>query len=81
MSIPNKDGRESLDAVHETVEVIRSACPGTLVGVSTAAWIEGDEKHTREAISRWPILPDYASVNLSEGDAPGIMDLLSHLTL
>jgi uncharacterized protein (DUF849 family) len=73
----DKDGRESLDAVDETVGAIRSACPGTFVGVSTAAWIEGDEKRTREAISRWPILPDYASVNLSEADAPGIMDLLS----
>lgn len=71
------DGRESLAAVDETVAAIRSACPGTLIGVSTGAWIEGDEERTREAISTWRILPDYASVYLSENDAPAIMELLA----
>lgn len=70
------DGRESLAAVDETVRAIRRVCPGTLVGVSTGAWIEGDRERTREAIRQWRILPDYASVNLSEDDAPAIMQLL-----
>jgi uncharacterized protein (DUF849 family) len=72
------DGQESLLAVEETIGAVRSACPGTLVGVSTGAWIEGDEQRTREAIQQWhqPLLPDYASVNLAENDAPAIMDLL-----
>lgn len=35
----DKYGRESLHAVDETVEAIRTACPGTPIGVSTAAWI------------------------------------------
>lgn len=72
------DGRESLLAVEETIDAVRRACPGTLVGVSTGAWIEGDEQRTREAIARWPeqSLPDYASVNLAENDAPGIIQLL-----
>ncbi|NKL79758.1 3-keto-5-aminohexanoate cleavage protein [Rhizobium leguminosarum] len=69
------NGRESL-AVDDTVGAIRSACPGTLIGVSTGAWIEGDREKTREAIRRWRVLPDYASVNLSEYDAPGVMQLL-----
>ncbi|PDS29145.1 3-keto-5-aminohexanoate cleavage protein [Rhizobium phaseoli] len=70
------DGKESLAAVDDTVAAIRRACPGTLIGVSTGAWIEGDPERTRQAITRWRILPDYASVNLSEDDAPGVMQLL-----
>lgn len=70
------DGRESLAAIDETVSQVRRACPGTLIGVSTGAWIENDESRTRRIISSWTTLPDYASVNLSEGDAPAVMELL-----
>ncbi|MGV6872624.1 3-keto-5-aminohexanoate cleavage protein [Pseudochelatococcus sp. B33] len=70
------DGRESLSAVDETMRAMRQACPGTLVGVSTGAWIEGDEKRTRDCIAAWRVLPDYASANLSERDAPAILELL-----
>jgi uncharacterized protein (DUF849 family) len=70
------DGRESLLAVDATMLAVRKACPGTLIGVSTGAWIEKDEQRTRDCILGWNELPDYASVNLSEPDAPAIMDLL-----
>ncbi|WP_284272574.1 3-keto-5-aminohexanoate cleavage protein [Mesorhizobium huakuii] len=70
------DGRESLAAVDATVLAVRKACPGTLVGVSTGAWIENDVARTRAAIAGWRELPDYASVNLSEADAPAVMELL-----
>lgn len=70
------DGRESLAAVDAAVTALRRACPGTFVGVSTGAWIEKDEHRTRAAITGWTELPDYASVNLSEPDAPAVMDLL-----
>lgn len=70
------DGRESLAAVDATVAAVREACPGTLIGVSTGAWIEDDITATRAAIAAWHILPDYASVNLSEPDAPAVMELL-----
>jgi uncharacterized protein (DUF849 family) len=70
------DGRESLLAVDATMTALRQACPGTLIGVSTGAWIEKDEQRTRDCIMGWSELPDYASVNLSEPDAPAIMDLL-----
>jgi uncharacterized protein (DUF849 family) len=70
------DGKESLAAVDATILAVRRACPGTLVGVSTGAWIENDEDQTRKLISSWNELPDYASVNLSERDAPAVMDLL-----
>ncbi|TGQ64197.1 3-keto-5-aminohexanoate cleavage protein [Mesorhizobium sp. M00.F.Ca.ET.186.01.1.1] len=70
------DGRESLGAVDATMLAVRQACPGTLIGVSTGAWIENDEARTRAAIAAWRELPDYASVNLSEADAPAVMELL-----
>jgi uncharacterized protein (DUF849 family) len=70
------NGRESLSSVEETVHAVRCTCPGTLVGVSTGAWIEGAEKRTRDCIAAWRMLPDYASVNLSERDAPAVIALL-----
>jgi hypothetical protein len=63
-------------AVDETIRAVRRACPDILVGVSTGAWIENDEARTRNAIAGWHDLPDYASVNLSETDAPAVMALL-----
>ena len=71
-----QDGRESLSAVDATIFAVRRACPGTLIGVSTGAWIENDEERTRHSIANWSELPDYASVNLSEADAPAIITLL-----
>ncbi|MFD1983933.1 3-keto-5-aminohexanoate cleavage protein [Mesorhizobium newzealandense] len=73
---PRDDGRESLAAVDATVLAVRQACPGTLIGVSTGAWIENDVERTRAVIAGWRELPDYASVNLSEADAPAVMELL-----
>jgi uncharacterized protein (DUF849 family) len=72
-------GRESLAAIDEAVLAMRAACPGTLIGVSTGAWIEGDETVTRQRIEGWRELPDYASVNLSEPDAPAIIEILHRI--
>ena len=72
------EGNESLLAVDDTILAVRRTCPGTLIGVSTGAWIENDENRTRACIAQWRELPDYASVNLSEHDAPAIMELLRH---
>ncbi|MCW4116244.1 3-keto-5-aminohexanoate cleavage protein [Aurantimonas sp. MSK8Z-1] len=68
-----RGGRESLRAVSETVRAVRAACPGTLIGASTGAWIEGSPQATLDAIDGWTDLPDHASVNLSEPDAPAVM--------
>ncbi|TIX84500.1 MAG: 3-keto-5-aminohexanoate cleavage protein, partial [Mesorhizobium sp.] len=59
-----------------TVLALRRACPGTLIGVSTGAWIENNDERTLAAITGWSELPDYASVNLSEKAAPEIMQSL-----
>jgi uncharacterized protein (DUF849 family) len=72
------EGRESLSpaAMDATVRAVRQACPGTLIGVSTGAWIERDEERTLAAIDGWRELPDYASVNLKEPDAPAVIERL-----
>ncbi|RWF77324.1 MAG: 3-keto-5-aminohexanoate cleavage protein [Mesorhizobium sp.] len=72
------DGRESLapEAIDRTILALRRACPGTLIGVSTGAWIENDDERTLAAIASWSELPDYASVNLSEKAAPEVMQSL-----
>lgn len=72
------DGRESLAAatMNATVLAVRRACPGTLIGVSTGEWIEGDECRTLASIDAWEELPDYASVNLGEPTAPAVMEKL-----
>ncbi|WP_427928724.1 3-keto-5-aminohexanoate cleavage protein [Agrobacterium cavarae] len=72
-------GRESLAAVDDTIRAMRRACPGTLIGVSTGAWIEADAATKRARIAAWRERPDYASVNLSEPDAPAVMALLDRI--
>ena len=49
------------------------------MGVSTGAWIEADEDRTRQCIATWRELPDYASVNLSERDAPAVIETLRRI--
>jgi uncharacterized protein (DUF849 family) len=73
----NAKGRESLREVDALMTALRQTCPGTLIGVSTGAWIEANPLQTRSAIAAWEDRPDYASVNLSEPDAPAIIDLLT----
>jgi uncharacterized protein (DUF849 family) len=72
------DGRESLDPdeVARAVTAVRSAVPGTPVGVSTGAWILPDVTLRHEIISRWKVLPDFASVNFKEEGAPALAELL-----
>jgi len=71
-------GKETLDpdVVDLTLKLVRQLAPGTLAGVSTGAWIEGDPERTMRLIGSWRILPDYASVNLGEPAAPMVMELL-----
>lgn len=78
-------GRETLDARHvgRAVALVRAALPpAATVSVSTGAWIAADDAARRAALAAWADLPagerpDEASVNLSEADAPAVMDLLS----
>jgi uncharacterized protein (DUF849 family) len=72
------EGRESLDpgTMDRTLAPLRDALPGTLIGVSTGAWIEADDDRRLACIGAWRMLPDHASVNLSEPGAPAVIERL-----
>jgi uncharacterized protein (DUF849 family) len=78
LHVRNPNGLESLapDDVDATIRALREALPGTLIGISTGAWIEKDDDRTLAYISRWNVPPDYASVNLREKNAPAVMEIL-----
>lgn len=77
------DGLESLEpaAIGAAISAIRAAVPGVPVGVSTHWRIPPGGEARREPIARWrempaSALPDYASVNLIEPDAPQVVGQL-----
>lgn len=76
--VRGSDGRESLapDEVARALELIRAACPGTAVGVSTGAWIAADASRRLSLVRGWKVLPDFASVNVHEDGAIELIRLL-----
>jgi uncharacterized protein (DUF849 family) len=72
------DGAESLapEVIDAAVAALRARLPGTAIGISSGAWIERDDARRRACIEGWSALPDYASVNLAEADAPAVIDRL-----
>lgn len=72
------DGRESLapEDVARALQVIRAACPGTPVGISTGAWIVPEVSRRLSLIRAWDVLPDFASVNIHEEGALQVIGLL-----
>lgn len=68
-----RDGRglEVLTAEHvdEVLDVVRSACPGLPIGLTTGAWILPDPAERIAAVASWRSRPDYASVNWHEPGA------------
>src|SRR5438105_6446913 len=79
--IRDQKGAESLlaDRVDATIRALRARLPGTLIGISTGAWIEKDDDRLLACIDTWKVLPDYASVNLSEKVAPALFEKLHRL--
>jgi len=55
---------------------LRTAVRGTLIGISTGAWIERDDDRRLACIAGWREPPDYVSVNLSEANAPAVIERL-----
>jgi len=78
LHVRNPSGLESLapEDVDATIKALREALPGTLIGISTGAWIEKDDDRALAYISRWSVPPDYASVNLREKNAPAVVETL-----
>lgn len=78
LHVRGPDGVESLAPEHvdATITALRTRVPGTLIGISTGSWIEGDDDRRLAAIDRWQELPDHASVNLNEPGAPAVIERL-----
>jgi uncharacterized protein (DUF849 family) len=76
--VRSADGRESLapDDVAKALYAVRSEVPQTPVGVSTGAWILRNTALRHQMISRWKVLPDFASVNFKEEGALPLVELL-----
>jgi len=68
-------GRETLrpDVVEATIDAVRRACPGTLIGISTGEWIERNDARRRDYLRALSAVPDHASVNYADADAPGVV--------
>ena len=64
----NAAGRESFAAgdIGPSLQAIRAGVPGVPVGVSTREGILASRR-PRAGVSAWKVLPNYVSVNLSEG--------------
>jgi len=78
LHVRGESGAESLapNDVDATIKALREALPGTLIGISTGAWIEKDDDRTLAYAGHWSVPPDYASVNLREKNAPALMETL-----
>ncbi|WP_208348571.1 3-keto-5-aminohexanoate cleavage protein [Pseudaestuariivita rosea] len=76
---PYQDGIETLapTPVADCLNAIRDAVPGTPVGISTGAWITPASLALHADIAAWGVTPDFVSINLSEDDAPDIMQIAS----
>ncbi|MCR9255114.1 MAG: 3-keto-5-aminohexanoate cleavage protein [Alphaproteobacteria bacterium] len=74
----NAAGAESLapDDVARVLEAVRTAVPDMPVGIGTGAWIAPGGRARQALIDGWTVLPDYASVNLVEDDAPEVIEIL-----
>jgi len=76
----NGEGAETLDAawVGPAIDAVRGARPGIPAGVTTALWISGGDATARlRAVQAWTVLPDFASVNLSEEGIEDVGTLLA----
>lgn len=73
-------GAESLRGgdVAAVLRAIRAAVPGMAVGISTGDWI-APRTGRLAVMADWSERPDYVSVNLSEPDAPQVLDLMRRL--
>lgn len=77
LHVRDADGAETLSpaAVSAVLETVREAVPGMPVGISTGAWIPPYAARLT-AMADWAVRPDFVSVNLSEADAPEVIDLM-----
>ncbi len=78
LHVRRADGRESLapNDVAQTLTLVRAACPGIPLGISTSAAIVPDPHERYRFVQHWTMLPDYVSVNVHEDGAIDLIRLL-----
>lgn len=64
------------DDVAAALQAMRSAIPGTPIGISTAEWIVRDAAKRQDQVNEWKVLPDFVSVNFNEMGAAALADSL-----
>ena len=69
---------ETIDTpwVDETVDAVRTACPGVQISLSTAAYVEPDPSRRLELVRAWTELPDIVSANVCEDGIVELCDLV-----
>lgn len=78
LHVRDANGQESLapaDVAH-TLTLVRVACPGVPVGISTSAVIVPDPHERYRLVQHWTMLPDYVSVNIHEDGAIDLIRLV-----
>ncbi len=65
------DGVDTLNGAElaELLAAVRALAPGVPVGTTTGAWAMPDPADRAAAVRRWPVVPDFASVNWHEPGA------------
>lgn len=71
----DQTGAETFDAtaIATALLAMRTAVPDAAIGLSTREGILADPRERQQAFAAWRELPDYVSVNLSEVDAPEVI--------
>jgi uncharacterized protein (DUF849 family) len=73
---PDREQSLAGDDVARNVEAVRLAVEGTPLGVSTLLSIVRDADARLALVSRWTLVPDFASVNFSEAGSPALARIL-----
>lgn len=74
----SSDGRQTLAArpCARTIQLVRTACPGVPLSLSTSSDIEPDPRKKLRLIGTWTVLPDLVTANQGE---EGILDVCALL--
>ncbi|WP_029902420.1 3-keto-5-aminohexanoate cleavage protein [Prevotella sp. 10(H)] len=76
--VRDKNGIESLNGqfVAEQMSLLKRFLPQIPIGISTGEWMESDVDKRKQLIKEWTVLPDFVSVNISEDNFEGIIEIL-----
>ncbi|PJJ71555.1 uncharacterized protein (DUF849 family) [Diaminobutyricimonas aerilata] len=74
----DRDDRQSLDAAvcAATLRVVRAACPGVPISLTTSADVESDPRRRLEQVAAWTEWPDLVTANQGEEGIVELCELL-----